>query len=498
MSEKKNFQSKSFRFRKKLHGSLVWFFVIGLILSLVSCAANPVTGQPQLMLLSEGEEIQLGRQTDGQIVQDYGTYQDQKLITYMDRVGKKMARLSHRPALPYQFKILDTPVVNAFAVPGGYVYLTRGILANLNSEAELAGVIGHEIGHITARHSAQQYSNAKLAQITLGGAMILSETFRGFAGLAQFGVGMLFLSFSRDNEREADDLGVEYSSKAGYDATHMALFFETLERMQPNSDRSGLPEWFSTHPNPDDRIGAVQRKAKEWQKELGIKNLKVNRDVYLKNIDGLVFGENPQEGFVEHNVFFHPLLRFQFPVPVNWTFQNTRTMVRMTSSKKDAAILFILSPTDSPKKAAQAFVNESGARVVSSEQKNVNSLPAFCLVTKVRSNKGIIEIMSYFIQEGAGVYEFHGLTPESRFQKYSRIFENTMEGFRRLTDRRKLNVKPDRIRVVRSPKAGTMEQVLRSLGAPEGKLNQWAIMNGKTLSEPVPSGMLLKIVKKGG
>jgi predicted Zn-dependent protease len=485
-------------FRKELQGSLVGLFVLGLILSLVSCAANPVTGHPQLMLLNEGEEIQLGRQTDGQIVEDYGTYQDQTLITYMDGVGKKMARLSHRPGLPYQFKILDTPVVNAFAVPGGYVYLTRGILANLNSEAELAGVVGHEIGHITARHSAQQYSNAKLAQITLGGAMILSETFRGFAGLAQMGVGMLFLSFSRDNEREADDLGVEYSSKAGYDATHMALFFETLDRMHPNSDRSGLPEWFSTHPNPDDRVGAIQRKAKEWQKELGIKNFKVNRDVYLKNIDGLVFGENPQEGFVEDNVFFHPLLRFQFPVPVNWTLQNTRTMVRMTSSKKDAAILFTLSPTDSPKKAAQDFANESGAMVVSSGRKNVNGLPAFSMVTKIRTNKGIMEIMSYFIQEGARVYEFHGLAPESRFQGYSRTFENTMERFKRITDRRKLNIKPARIRVVRSPKDGTMEQVLRSLGTPEGKLNQWAIMNGKTLSETVPSGMLLKIVKRGG
>ena len=477
---------------------MVGVFVIGLILSLASCATNPVTGQPQLMLLSEGEEIQLGRQTDGQIVEDYGTYPDQKLITYMDNVGRKMARLSHRPGLPYEFKILDTPVVNAFAVPGGYVYLTRGILANLNSEAELAGVVGHEIGHITARHSAQQYSNAKLAQITLGSAMILSETFRGFAGLAQMGVGMLFLSFSRDNEREADDLGVEYSSKAGYDATQMALFFETLDRMHPSSDRSGLPEWFSTHPNPDDRVGAVQRKAKEWQKELGVKNFKVNRDVYLKHIDGLVFGENPREGFVEHNIFFHPLLRLQFPVPVNWTLQNTRTMVRMTNKKKDAAILFTLSPADSPEKAARAFTKESGAMVVSSARKRVNGLPAFRLVTKVRTNRGTIEIMSYFIQEGSGVYEFHGLAPESRFQGYSRTFENTMERFKRLTDQRKLDIRPDRIRVVRSPKAGTMEQVLRSLGTPEGKLNQWAIMNGKTLSERVPSGMLLKIVKKGG
>jgi len=215
--------------------------MIGLLFWISSCAVNPVTGRQELMLLSEPDEIQFGRQTDGQVVQEYGLYEDAKLTAYLNDICQRLGKISHRPNLTYHFKVLDVSVVNAFAVPGGYVYFTRGILASLNNEAELAAVMGHEIGHITARHSARQYSQAQLAQLGLGVGMVFAEKIPALSELAQLGVGMLFLRFSRDNERQADDLGVEYSSKVGYDATQMASFFETLERMNPGSDRSGLP-----------------------------------------------------------------------------------------------------------------------------------------------------------------------------------------------------------------------------------------------------------------
>ena len=480
---------------KKYTSMVMGFLLLGLLFFPTACAVNPVTGERQLMLLSEEDEIRLGRETDSQVVNEYGIYKDPRLTAYLDGLGKKLARLSHRPGLPYEFKVLDTPVVNAFAVPGGYVYFTRGILANLNSEAELAGVMGHELGHITARHSAQQYSRAQLAQLTLGGAMMLSETLSVLAPLAQMGVGLLFLSYSRDNEREADDLGVAYSSKAGYDATHMALFFETLERMKPVPDKSGLPEWFSTHPNPEDRIGAVQREARKWQKELGLKNPKINRVVYLKRIDGLAYGEDPREGFVENSVFYRPLLRFQFPVPQNWILQNTRSMVRMTSKKKDAAIMFSLSSAGSSEQAARDFVQKNGARVMASDRKTVNGLNSFRMVSKIRTNQGILEIMSCYVQKGGKVYEFHGLAPESVFRSYKQAFQHTMGGFRLLTDRRMLNRKPDRIRVVRVRKTGTVRGALKALGVSEDKLGKIAVMNGKSLDEAINAGTLVKIVR---
>ena len=329
--------------------------------------------------------------------------------------GKEWQKFPIVRGLPYAFKILDTPVVNAFAVPGGYVYFTRGILANLNSEAELAGIMGHELGHITARHSAQQYSRAQLAQLTLGGAMMFSGTLRTLAPLAEMGVGLLFLSYSRDNEREADDLGVAYSSKAGYDATQMAAFFESLERMKPESDSSGLPEWFSTHPDPEDRIGAVQREALKWQKDLGLKHFKVNRDVYLKQIDGMVYGEDPREGFVEKGIFYHPLLRFQFPVPREWTLQNTRSMVQMSSREEDAAIIFRVSSAKFPDEAANNFIRKNRARLMASDRKKINGLSAVRTVSGILTNQGTLEIMSAYVQMKGKVFEFHGLAPETVF-----------------------------------------------------------------------------------
>jgi predicted Zn-dependent protease len=187
------------------------------------------------MLVTESDEVALGAQSDQGITQTYGVYDDSELAGYVNRLGQSMSEVTQRPNLEYHFQVLDTPVVNAFAGPGGYVYVTRGILAYFNDEAELAGVLGHELGHVSARHIARQLSRQQLTQLGLGVGMIVSEKFRQYAGLAQFGASMLFLKFSRDDERQADDLGVEYSSKSGYDAHRMAAFFETLERMGSGS-----------------------------------------------------------------------------------------------------------------------------------------------------------------------------------------------------------------------------------------------------------------------
>src|SRR4030042_711542 len=312
-------------------------FLIGLLLWILACGTNPVTGKQELMLLSETDEIKLGQETDLQVVREYGLYEDPKLTADLNGICQRLGKHSHRPNLTYHFKGLDASVLNAFAAPGGYVYFPRGILATLNNEAELAGVMGHEIGHITARHSAQQYSRAQLAQIGLGvGSLFIDSSV--LAGLAQLGVGMLFLRFSRDNERQADDLGGEYSSRGGYDVSQMANFFETLERMNPGSDRSGLPGWFSTHPNPVDRVQVVRARARNWQQKLNQKDPRINQDAYLREIDGLIFGDDPRQGYVADNIFYHPGLRFRFPVPSQWKLNNTHTQVQMVNEGQDALL----------------------------------------------------------------------------------------------------------------------------------------------------------------
>ena len=386
--------------RRQLIIQIIHLLLFASFLALSSCAVNPVTGKQDLMLLTESDEIRLGQQTDKQIINTYALYNDAELSAYVARIGQRLAKLSHRPDLSHTFKVLDTPVVNAFAVPGGYVYMTRGILSYLNDEAELAGVLGHEIGHIASRHSAKQYSRAQLAQLGLGLGSVISSDFRQFAQIAQFGVGMLFLRFSRDNERQADDLGVEYSTKASYDPTHMANFFKTLQRKHPQSNKSGLPEWFSTHPNPPDRIKAIQEKSREWARKLNVQKLNVNRNSYLQKIDGMLFGENPQQGYIYKNVFYHPDLRFQFPVPANWSLTNTVAQVQIVSQKKDAAIVLTIGDDSSPREAARKFADNTQTTVLASKSLTVNGLTAYHLISDISTRRGILRVMSYFIRKG--------------------------------------------------------------------------------------------------
>jgi predicted Zn-dependent protease len=479
--------------------SCLKFFLglLTLLIFLLSCAVNPVTGKRELMLLSESDEIQLGQQSDGDIVAQYGVYQDEELNSYISGIGMKMAKLSHRPNLPYEFKIMDTPVINAFAVPGGYVYFTRGILAYLNSEAAVAGVMGHEIGHITARHSAKQYSQAQLAQLGLGVGIILSDEFRKYAGLAQFGVGMLFLKFSRDNERQADALGVEYSTLAGYNAVNMANFFETLDRMSPSENSSGLNEWFSTHPNPEDRVVKVKEMALEWQQKIGKQDFKIGQDEYLKKIDGLVFEEDPRQGYVENGVFYHPDLRFQFLVPAEWKLYNTPSQVQILSPEQDAAIILFLESGITPEEAASKFITNSEANVVSQSNIVVNGYPAKRVVMDIAAQQGTVRSFSYFISKEQYTYIFQGLTLLPNYQSFSSQFQSTLGSFKNLTDSKKIIVKPDRIRIMTVQKIGVLRDILLSLGVQSDELEKTSLLNGMELGENIEKGKLVKVIEHG-
>jgi predicted Zn-dependent protease len=463
----------------------------------VSCAVNPVTGEQEIMLLSESDELRLGHKTDGEIEKTYGLYDDPGLKGYVLDLGKDIAQHSHRSHLAFDFKVLDSPVINAFAVPGGYVYVTRGILSYLNSEAELAGVIGHEIGHIAARHSAKRLSKAQLTQLGLGLGSALSQTFREYASVAQFGVSALFLKFSRDDERQADDLGVEYASKAGFDASQMANFFYTLERLHPSSDRSGLPSWLSTHPNPPDRIGAVQRKARQWADQLGHPNLLVNREVYLRRIDGLAFGEDPRQGYVDDNVFYHPTMQFFFPLPSGWKLKNTPSEVKIVSPKGDGVISLTLVSGSSNKAIVEKFTADPNTRVLDQDNKSVNGLPARQVVADIATQQGTIRVLSYFIQKDAVVYLFHAFSAQPAFRTFVSTFGRSLNGFAHLTDPKRIQVQPDRVRIRATKTTGTLKEALTALGVPEKQLEETALLNGKHLHETIPAKTLLKIVEKG-
>ena len=209
--------------------------------------------------MSEAQEIELGKSMDGEVRRQMGLYEDAELQRYVESIGMRLASASQRPNLPWHFTVVDEPAVNAFALPGGYIYVTRGILPFLDTEADLAGVLGHEIGHVTARHSAQQYTKATSAGLGVQLLSIFVPEAQPFQGLTETALGVLFLKHGRDDELQADRLGVDYTAKTGWNPAGVGSMLRTLSRLdEAGGSRRGVPNWLSTHPAPADRVQKVQ------------------------------------------------------------------------------------------------------------------------------------------------------------------------------------------------------------------------------------------------
>ncbi len=458
-----------------------------------ACAVNPVTGKRQMVMMSEAQEIAMGKEADPQIVAFFGLYEDPVLQNFINEKGQEMAAISHRPSLAYEFKIVDSPVINAFAVPGGYVYFTRGIMAHFNNEAEFAGVLGHEIGHITARHSVIQQRNAMLGQIGLIAGIILVPELGQFAEPLSGGMQLAMMSFGRDDERESDKLGVEYSSKVNYDAEEMAKFFETLERQQAISGGGDIPEFLSTHPSPTARQSKVEKMAKDWKQKLNLTDAQVNREAYLKRIEGLILGEDPKQGFFENGIFYHPELKFQYPVPEGWRLQNTPQQVQMAPQSGDALMMLTLAGGTSLEEAANQTLERYNLTMVESSQKNFNGLTSILMVADQVQEQGTIRVLAALIQYGTNIYSMMGIAELSKFPNYRPSFLFTMENFKELTETEKLNRKPEVVRIKTIPQQMTLQAALQHFNMPSDRFEELAILNGMQLDEQLSRGSLIKI-----
>ena len=488
----------------------IFFGVITGLLLFTSCARNPVSGKRQVVLMSEAQEIEMGKSADPQIVAQFGVYADTALQNFITRKGNEMVAKSHRPNLAYEFKVVNSEVLNAFAVPGGYVYFTRGIMANFNNEAEFAGVLGHEIGHITARHSVVQQRNAMLGQLGIIAGIIIAPNLAQFAESAMQGLGLLFLKFGRDAERQSDELGVEYSSKIGYDAQQMANFFNTLERERAKAGGEELPDFLSTHPNPGDRNVTVSKLAREWKQKLGLANAAVNRNSYLKRIDGLIYGEDPKEGFLENSVFYHPVLKFQFATPAGWAYQNTPQRVQLATKDGKALFFLTLAPGKTLQEAANGILQQYKLQLAEPLRNiSVNGLNSIAMVAdqQVAQQQGQqqqgqqqqapgIRTISYVIQQGEYLYHLIGVAGIAEFNNYMSFFTNTMQSFQTLTDATKLNKKADRVRIKTLAQNMTLEQAFKTYKMPNEKLEQYAILNGMKLTDNVPKGTMIKVIQQ--
>ena len=470
-------------------------FVVLVAAVFAGCVVNPATGRRELSLVSESQEIQIGQENDKAIVAEMGLYPDEALQQYVAGVGTGMAALSERPDLPWTFRVVDDPVVNAFALPGGFIYITRGILAHFNSEAEMASVLGHEIGHVTARHSAQQVTKAQFAQLgLLGGAVLAPEAAQQYGGMAQQAMGVLFLKFSRDDERQADDLGLRYLVRDGYDPRPMPEVFKTLERVSDAAGGQRAPSWLATHPAPENRAGRIAEQIGGLGGDYA--SAVVRRDVYLQKIDGMTFGDDPRQGYFRDSLFVHPEMAFRIDFPAGWNLKNARQAVVGVSPANDAAVQLTLSQETTAQAALQAFLSSGSAQAAGSWSPGLRGLTSAGTGFTVATEQGAYRGLAAFVEHGGRVFRLLAYSTGDQFASYEPAVGRSIESFGSVTDRALLDVAPKRVEIVRAPSAMTADELARRFDATVAA-DELLRLNGMDPGERFAAGGSYKVVVGG-
>jgi predicted Zn-dependent protease len=472
---------------------------------------NPATGEMEYTTLSPAQERQIGEEQHPLILQQFGgEYPDPELQAYVDEVGEQLAAASDLPEAEFTFTLLDSEVANAFALPGGYVYLTRGLLALAENEAEMAGVLGHEIGHVTARHSAQRQTRATGAGLvaTLGtiGAAILGGEMAGRLAQQVTGVGAqaYLAGYSRDQELEADQLGIRYLARAGYDARAMASFLEKLnaesdlQRQLAGDEGEGAAmSWFATHPRTLDRV-------KQAVEEIGESaEGRIGRDQYLARIDGLVYGENPSQGLVRGSRFVHPDLGFAFEAPSGFRLANTPQAV-IGRDRQNRQMLFTLADPDG--RSLEEYVAGPGlqqvARLAQAEVSRprgvqtfrVDGRPAASASATLRKGDTLADVGLAAIDAGDSTYQFIFLSPGQMSRDEARAYRSTVESFRRLDEAEAARFEAKRIRVVPVESGQSAQELADRMAVEAAPREQFAILNALALNDGLRSGEQVKLV----
>ena len=477
--------------RRHRHISPTWLviFLAAAVAIAAGCSVNPATGQRQLVLIGEQSEIQMGAEADKGIVAQMGLFPDDEWQSYMQELGASLAERSERPELPWTFRVIDDPIVNAFALPGGYIYVTRGILSHFNSEAELVSVLGHEIGHVTGRHGVERASRAQLAGIGLMAGAIASPEFRRYAGHAQQGLGLLFLKFGRDDEREADDLGLRYLSKGGFHPDEMPKVFLTLQRVSAAQGAGRIPGWMSTHPDPGNRAARISQQIAELPPDPN--RSIVNRDSYLERLEGMTFAENPREGYNIGNKFYHPDMAFQLTFPEGWKIVNQRQALGAISPEQDAIVVLSLAQESTPEEAHRAFYEQEGVERGDRWRSGFNYFR-----TPVNEQQRRTVGLAGFFKHEDNVFRLMSYTRDDKWSPHGRAMEESLGSFQRLTDRRYLDVEPKEIEIVRLNRAMTLEEFSRRHPSTVD-LQKLAIINGVDENARLEAGSRVKRIVGG-
>lgn len=466
--------------------------------ALAACTTNPATGQQEFTLMSPSDEIRVGQQEHPKILNEFGVYQEMpELNAYVATLGGRLHSVSELSQQSFTFTLLDSDMVNAFALPGGYVYVTRGLMALANSEAELAGVVGHEIGHVTARHSAQrvtQQTLAGLGAVALG-AVVGDPQLTEMAGL---GALAWVQGYSRAHEFEADQLGIRYMSRAGYDPIAMSTFLNSLgensvlSRQLMFQDGEAQIDWFSTHPRTPDRVAA----AAQAVSGSGGGNWVHGRDEYLRRLDGMIFGDSPEQGFIRGRTFSHPVMRMTFVVPEGFRMLNSPDAV--LAINKDGAFVRFDGAQAQQNVTMTTYLTQQWARgreVNELEKIDMDGMEAATGWLQVQGNSGPINLRLVALRwDATTVYRFMIVSPQQYTAALEMPMRRMLGSFRRLSQAEAAALRPLRLRVVEVRGGDTIDSFAQRMAFDDFRRERFMVLNGITSNSQLQPGMLVKIV----
>ncbi|MBC6440672.1 MAG: M48 family metalloprotease [Rhodospirillales bacterium] len=485
--------------------SLLFVAVAGIAAVAVgACARNPATGQSDLSLVSPAREQQIGDEAHPQVVAQFGVYEEvPELNAYVATIASRLHSVSEMSGQAFRFTLLDSDMVNAFAIPGGYVYVTRGLMALANSEAELAGVIGHEIGHITARHGARRITRQTLAGLSILGFGIATRD-RNLMEAASVGAAAWLAGYGRSQELESDELGVRYLTRAGYDPLAMATFLEQLGRDSALSRKIAFQEnqpdpadsWFATHPRTEDRVVAAAELARA-----DLPNPFEGRKEYLQQIDGMIWGDSPAQGFRRGRNFSHPELRFSFDVPEGFRMLNSPSEV-IAFNADGASLIFDGTANQSGSMAAyaQSWANRAFGRSVSLndlEAIDINGMAAGTGWTTVPRQQGSVDVRFLAIRyDSSTIYRFIFVTPSASAAMLNEAFRRTTYSFRKLSSSEAAALRPLRIRIDEVRAGDTIATFAALMQFDNLQRERFMVLNAITSEADLQPGMLVKVIRE--
>ncbi len=464
------------------------------------CTQNPMTGKSEFTgLMPAQQEAAIGAAQHEEIIQQFGgVYNNKAIQSYVSEVGRKMAQYSERQDVQYRFTVLDSPIVNAFALPGGYVYVTRGTLAVANSEAELAAVLGHEIGHVSARHQAARYSQGVLTQL---GASVLGAAIGVPAASQAIGLGsnLYMSSYSRDQETQADQLGVRYLSRSGYDMAGMSNFLRDMNLYQStNAQIEGKDmaqsSYFSSHP---DTAGRVQQSRSEMMKYPVQSSPVRSENRYLSKIRGMPYGESATQGFERDGKFYHPDIGFTFTIPSTFNMDNQPQ--RIAIEGQEGTILILDMAKRKGAMRAEDYVQQVwlGGRVPEAiESVNIHGMEGATTSVPVNINNQPAEIRLIAIEWSQNEFaRMQILIPRGASNTAVNDLKRISYSFRKMSEGERNSVRPYQVDLVTAKAGDTAQSLAANMGVEKSKVEQFAALNGLTPLTPLVAGRMYKVVR---